>query len=487
MAHDVLVIGAGFGGLAAAVALRRAGVSDLVVLERADEIGGTWRDNTYPGCRCDVGSNLYSLSFAPNPDWSNTYSYQPEIQRYLLGVVERFHLRPLVRLGHEVTRVAFERTSGLWHVAGPWGERRARCVVLATGSLAEARLPDIPGIETFAGASVHTARWDDTVDLFGKRVAVVGTGASAIQVVPEVATVAAELTVFQRTPPWILPHGGRAVPERTRALYRWLPPLQRLARLRHYLERELLVLGFVKDPTRMARGEAMARAHLERQVADPDLRARLTPDYRLGCKRVLLSNDYYPALTRPNVRLVTEAIDRVEPTGLRRADGALTEVDAVVWATGFHVTDNPVVARVTDGDGRSLAEALAGRLDHYRGTTFPGYPNLFMLGGPNTGLGHSSVVFMMESQLRYVTETVRRALAENALIEPTADAAATWTGRLRDRLPSTVWGSGCASWYLAEGGVNTTIWPDFTFTFRRATRRFEPRDHRVAAAPATTA
>ncbi|HET8991087.1 MAG TPA: NAD(P)/FAD-dependent oxidoreductase [Acidimicrobiales bacterium] len=486
MAHDVVVIGAGFGGLAAAVALRRAGVSDCVVLERAEEIGGTWRDNTYPGCRCDVGSNLYSLSFAPNPDWSNTYSYQPEIQRYLLAVTERFHLRPLVRLGHEVTAVSFERTSGQWRVTGPWGERRARCVVLATGSLAEARLPDLPGVGTFAGRSVHTARWDDNVDLFAKRVAVVGTGASAIQVVPEIAAVAAELTVFQRTPPWILPHGGRAVPERIRALYRLLPPAQRLARLGHYLQRELLVLGFVQDPARLARGEAMARAHLEAQVADVALRERLTPDYRLGCKRVLLSNDYYPALTRPNVHLVTEAIERVEPTGLRTVDGAFTEVDAVVWATGFRVTDNPVVARVTDADGRSLADALVGRLDHYRGTTFPGYPNLFMLGGPNTGLGHSSVVFMMESQLRYVTAAVRRALAENALIEPTSQAAADWTGRLRERLPHTVWGSGCASWYLAEGGVNTTIWPDFTFAFRRATRRFEPRDHRVAAAPATT-
>ncbi|HQU26614.1 MAG TPA: NAD(P)/FAD-dependent oxidoreductase [Acidimicrobiales bacterium] len=485
MAHDVVVIGAGFGGLAAAVALRRAGVSDLVVLERADEIGGTWRDNTYPGCRCDVGSNLYSLSFAPNPDWTNTYSYQPEIQRYLLEVTERWRLRPLLRLDHEVTRVAFERTSGLWHVEGPWGERRARCVVLATGSLAEARLPAIPGIETFTGPSMHTARWDDAVELAGKRVAIVGTGASAVQVVPEVADVAAELTVFQRTPPWVLPHGGRAIPARTRALYRRLPPLQRLARLRHYLQRELLVLGFVKDPARLTRGEAMARAHLEAQVPDPDLRARLTPDYRLGCKRVLLSNDFYPALARSNVELVSEPIERLEPTGVRTRDGRLREVDVVVWATGFRVTDNPVVARVADADGRSLADALAGRLDHYRGTTFPGFPNLFMLGGPNTGLGHSSVVFMMESQLHYVTEAVSRALAEDALIEPTAEAARAWTGRLRERLPATVWGTGCASWYLTEAGVNTTIWPDFTFAYRRATRRFDARDHRVAAAPAT--
>ena len=485
MAHDVVVIGAGFGGLAAAVALRRAGVSDVVVLDRAAEVGGTWRDNTYPGCRCDVGSNLYSLSFAPNPEWSNTYSYQPEIQRYLVDVVERYHVRPLLRLGHEVTRVAFERTSGLWHVEGPFGVRRARCVVLATGSLSEPRLPAIPGIEAFAGPSMHTARWDDTVELAGRRVAVVGTGASAVQVVPEVAAVAGELTVFQRTAPWVLPHGGRAVPARTRALYRRLPPLQRLARLGHYLQRELLVVGFVEDPARLTRGEAMARAHLRAQVNDPDLRARLTPDYRLGCKRVLLSNDYYPALARANVELVTDAIERLEPTGVRTSDRKLHEVDVVVWATGFRVTDNPVVARVADADGRSLAEALAGRLDHYRGTTFPGFPNLFMLGGPNTGLGHSSVVFMMESQLRYVTGAVERALAEHALIEPTAEAARTWTGRLRDRLPATVWGTGCASWYLTETGVNTTIWPDFTFTFRHATRRFDARDHRVAAAPAT--
>lgn len=485
MTHDVVVLGAGFGGLAAAVALRRAGVSDLVVLERAGEVGGTWRDNTYPGCRCDVGSNLYSLSFAPNPGWTNTYSYQPEIQEYLRAVAERFHVRPLIRFSHDVERVSFERTSGLWHLSGPWGERRARCVVVATGSLAEPRLPDLPGIETFAGVSMHTARWDDRVELAGARVCVVGTGASAVQVVPELAGVARELTVLQRTPPWVLPHTGRPVGARTRALYRALPPVQRLARLRHYLQRELLVLGFVKDPRRMARGEAMARAHLERQVADPALRRALTPDYRLGCKRVVLSNDYYPALTRPDVRLVTTAIARVEPEGLRLTDGSLVACDAIVWATGFHVTDNPVAARVTDGDGRSLADALAGRLDHYRGTTFPGFANLFMLGGPNTGLGHSSVLFMQESQLRYVTAAVRRALGERALIEPTAAAAAAWTRSLRERMPSTVWGSGCASWYLTEAGVNTTIWPDFTLAFRRATRRFDPADHRVAAAPAT--
>lgn len=485
MAHDVIIIGSGFGGLAAAVALRRAGVADLVIYERAEEVGGTWRDNTYPGCRCDVGSNLYSLSFAPNPEWTNSYSYQPEIQRYLERVTERFALRPIIRFDHEVSRVEFERTSGLWHVGGPWGESRARCVVLATGSLAEPRQPDIDGLDTFAGVTMHTARWNHSVDLTGRRVAVVGTGASAIQVVPEVARVAGELTVFQRTPPWILPHTGREVPPRTRALYRRLPLAQRFARLRHYLERELLVLGFVKDPQRMARGESMALAHLERQVIDPAVRTALTPSYRLGCKRVLLSNDYYPALARPSVHLVTQPVVGAERDALRTADGSRYECDVIVWATGFRVTDNPVMNCVVGTNGVTLADALHGRLDHYRGTTFPGFPNLFMLAGPNTGLGHSSVVFMQESQLRYVTAAVKRALRERALIEPTAVAAARWTGALRDRMPHTVWGSGCASWYLTDEGVNTTIWPDFTLAFRRATRRFVPGDHRVVAAPTT--
>ncbi len=477
MAHDVVIVGSGFGGLAAARSLRRAGVSDLVVLERAGELGGTWRDNRYPGCRCDVGSNLYSFSFAPNPDWSNSYSTQPEIWRYLKEVAEEEGLAPLIRYHHEVRRADYDATRGEWRLDTSQGPVSARALVLATGGLAEPKLPDIPGLSSFAGPVVHTADWPEDLDLTGRRVGVIGTGASAIQVVPQIAPVVAHLDLFQRTPSWVLPHPGHPTKPSTRRLYRLLPPLQRLARWLHYWQREALVLGFVKDPSRMERGERQARAFLAATVADPATREALTPHYRMGCKRVLLSNDFYPALSRDTVELVTSPIERVEPAGVRTDDGELHELDVLVCATGFHVTDNPMAALVHGRDGRTLAEALSGTLPSYLGTSFPGMPNLVMLMGPNTVLGHSSVVFMMEAQLRYGTELITRALATGSRLEPTPVAAQRWTDAVRAKLPSTVWGSGCASWYLTSAGVNTTIWPDFTYRFRRATRHYRPSDH----------
>lgn len=482
MTIDVAIIGSGFGGLGAAVALRRAGVEDLVILERARDLGGTWRDNAYPGCRCDVASDLYSFSFAPNPEWTDTYSHQPEIWAYLRRVAHTYDLERLIRYSHEVTDVSFDEAAGLWRLTTSRGPIEARCVVLATGGLAEPRLPDIEGLASFAGPLMHTAAWDESVELAGHRVGVIGTGASAIQVVPQIAPRVAHLDVFQRTPPWVLPHLGHPVRERTRRLFRTLPLAQRLSRWTGYWRRELLVLGFVKDPSRMKKGEDMARQFLEAAVPDAALRATLTPTYRMGCKRVLISNDYYPALSRDNVDLITSPITRVEPDGVRTADGSFHALDALVVATGFHVTDNPTAQRVHGVGGHSLAEAFRGDMATYMGTTFSGFPNLVMLGGPNTALGHSSIIFMIESQLRYGVGLIRAALSRGVLIEPTARAASEWTSRVRQKLPSTVWGSGCESWYLNAAGVNTTIWPDFTFRFRHATRRYDPARHRVTPA-----
>lgn len=479
MIHDVVIIGSGFGGLGAAIALRQRGIDDVVILERANDVGGTWRDNVYPGCRCDVASNLYSFSFAPNPSWTNTFSFQPEIWRYLRDIADRFALRALIRFDHEMLGAAFDGELRLWRLTTSHGEYLARCLVLATGGLAEPRLPAISGLDAFAGRVVHTARWDPALDLAGRSVAVIGTGASAVQVVPSVAAQVASLAVFQRTPAWVLPHPGKPVPDSTQRLFRRSPLAQRLAREREYWTRELLVLGFVKDPERMARGEAMALAHLERQVHDPALRERLTPHYRMGCKRVLLSEDYWPTFNLPHVELVTDAIERIEPTGLRTSDGALREVDVVICATGFHVTDNPTAARVQGRDGQRLTDAFAGEHANYRGSTFPRFPNLFMLGGPNTGLGHSSIIFMHESQLRYVTRAVEFALQSRTTLEPTTRAAGAWTRRLRAKLATSVWATGCSSWYLNEAGLNTTIWPDFTFKFRLATRTFKASDHLI--------
>ena len=479
MVLDVAIIGSGFGGLAAALALREAGVEDFALFERANDVGGTWRDNTYPGCRCDVASNLYSLSSVPNPAWSNTYSYQPEIWAYLQGVATSNHLGERIHFGHDVESITFDDASRRWRLRTNHGAFEARAVILATGPLAEPRWPEIEGLDTFGGAVMHTARWDPNVELEHRRVAVIGTGASAVQAVPQIAPLVSHLELFQRTPVWVLPHLGHPVRERTRRLFRAVPLAQRLVRYWTYWRRELMVLGFVKDPERMTKAETMAKEFLAHQVSDPTLRERLTPHYRLGCKRVTISNDFYPALGLAHVELVTEAIAKVVANGLVTSDGHLHEADVVICATGFLVTDNPIGQRVR-AHGRVLADAFEGGLANYKGTTFPDFPNLFMLSGPNTGLGHSSIVFMEESQLNYVIGALRVALSSNALVAPTAEAAEAWTRSLQAKMPGTVWGSGCASWYLNRHGENTTIWPDFTFTFRRATRRFVRADHVIS-------
>jgi cation diffusion facilitator CzcD-associated flavoprotein CzcO len=481
MTLDVAVIGSGFGGLGAAITLRERGVTNIALFERARELGGTWRDNRYPGCRCDVASTLYSFSFAPNPKWTNTYSYQQEIWQYLSNVADRYRLRELIKFDHDVSDISFDPSAQLWRIRTTQGDYEAKCVILATGGLAEPRLPDIEGLSTFAGPIMHTARWDETVELEGKRVGVIGTGASSIQVVPQIAPVVERLEVFQRTPSWILPHLGRPVLERTKRIFSTLPFSEQLVRAKVYWCNELMVLGFVKNPNRMIQAETLSREHLARQINDPQLRERFTPAYRLGCKRVLISNDFYPAFNRDNVALVTEHIQSVEPSGMRTSDGSLHKFDVLVAATGFYVTDSPMAEKVHGVGGVALADAFRGALVNYKGTAFPGFPNFFMLGGPNTALGHSSIIFMHESQLNYATKAIRTALRADALVEPEAGAAQRWTTQLRSKLPTTVWGTGCSSWYLNAEGTNTTIWPDFTFTFRKATRRFDSRDHRISA------
>jgi cation diffusion facilitator CzcD-associated flavoprotein CzcO len=480
MSVDVAVIGSGFGGLGAAIRLRQSGVDDVVILERANDLGGTWRDNTYPGCRCDVASNLYSFSFAPNPQWTNTYSYQGEIWQYLQSVADKYNLRELIRYDHDVTDVSFDPSTRRWKLTTSQGNYDAKCVILATGGLAEPRLPNIKGIANFKGPMMHTARWDNAVELEGKRVAVIGTGASSIQTVPQIAPVVGSLELFQRTPSWVLPHLGRPVFERSKRLFSALPLSQRVVRAWGYWRREMMVLGFVKDPTRMTKAETMSREHLERQIKDETLREKLTPQYRLGCKRVLISNDFYPSLNRENVTLVTEGINSIEADGIRTSDGELHAVDVIIAATGFYVSDNPMATKVHGAHGQPLSDAFCGQLDNYKGTTFPDFPNFFMLGGPNTGLGHTSVIFMLESQLNYVAKAINVALKDDVLIEPKAHMAAKWSREIQAKLPGTVWGSGCSSWYLNADGQNTTIWPDFTFKYRQSTRHFDERDHRIS-------
>lgn len=485
---DVLVVGAGFSGLGAAIRLAGEGVDDLVVLERGTDVGGTWRDNSYPGAACDVPSHLYSYSFAPNPDWSRAFSPQGEIYDYIRGVARRTGVREKIRFGVEVTAVDFDEPRGRWTVRTSEGSYDARVVVLGVGALCEPRTPQIEGIEDFAGPVFHTARWDHSVPLEGRRVAVIGTGASAIQVVPAIAPRVAHLDVYQRTAPWVLPRMDRGYPEIERRAYRRIPGLQRVVRALQYASREFQVVGLTRSRAALAPIKAIGRAHLAMQVRDRRLRAAVTPRFEIGCKRILLSNTWYPALARENVDLVTEPITRVGPTGIVTADGAEHPADVLVVATGFHVTDSPFFERVRGSDGRTLADTWAqDGMEAYKGTTVSGYPNLFVLVGPATGLGHSSMIYMIESQLNYLAGAVRTMRERHLQTVDVRDVVQdAYNEELRQGTGRSVWTTGCRSWYLDDKGNAPAVWPDFTFTFRNQTREFDLSAYRRTAVGART-
>ena len=471
-----LIVGTGFAGLGTAVRLRQRGDEDFVVLERAGDVGGTWRDNTYPGCQCDVPSTLYSFSFAPNPDWTNTFPLQPEIWRYLRDVAHRFGVMSHIRFEHGVSAARWDDQNGRWQVATNRGEFSARFLVLGNGPLSEPSIPDFPGLQTFAGATYHSARWDHGHDLSGERVAVVGTGASSIQFVPEIQPVVGRLQLYQRTPPWVLPHPKRDVSRAERWLYRNLPLSQLVLRAATYVGRESMILGFTVNPRLMSPLERLGLRNIRKHVDDPQLQRKLTPRYRIGCKRIIISDDYYPALNQPNVDVITERIAEIRAHSIVTADGVERPVDTIIMATGFRVTDPPIAERICGMQERTLAEAWQGSPQAYRGTTIAGFPNLFILAGPNTGLGHTSLVYMIESQIAYVMDCLRY-LERNGVdvIDIRADAQSRYNDELRERMRGTVWMTGgCASWYIDRTGRNSTLWPTFTLPFRRRTAHFDP-------------
>jgi cation diffusion facilitator CzcD-associated flavoprotein CzcO len=477
---SVAIVGSGFSGIGLAIRLRQAGVEDFAVLERGAGVGGTWHFNTYPGCACDVPSHLYSFSFAPNPGWSRTYSRQPEIRDYLERVVDDFGVREKIRLGCEVKTARWDGEA--WDIETSAGPLRARVLVSATGPLVEPKIPPFPGLDRFAGPAFHSARWDHSVDLAGKRVAAVGTGASAIQFVPAIAPKVARLHVFQRTPPWVMPHSSRPITRTEKRIYAKLPLAQRLVRGGIYAGRELLVLGFVKQPRIMRGIEKIAERHMRGAIDDPALLAKVRPGYTIGCKRILPSNEWYPALARDNVELVTDPIAEVRERSIVSESGAAREVDAIVFGTGFHVVDMPVARMVRGRDGRTLEEAWQGSPRAHLGTTVAGFPNLFILLGPNTGLGHSSMVYMIESQIAYVMDALRE-LRRNGhrTVEVRPDVQERYNRDVQRRMKRTVWSTGCKSWYLDEQGNNPTLWPDWTWRFRRRTSRFDPAEYLLRA------
>jgi cation diffusion facilitator CzcD-associated flavoprotein CzcO len=482
---DVAIVGSGFSGLGMAIRLKQEGRSDFVVLERGTEVGGTWHYNTYPGCACDVPSHLYSYSFAPNPDWTQTYSPQGEIGAYLRRCADRFGVRSHVRLSTTVKSAEWDEQAGRWLIETDRGSLSARVIVAGMGPLAEPKIPDIPGLDRFEGATFHSARWDHDHDLKGERVASIGTGASAIQLVPSIQPDVEKLHVFQRTPPWVFPHSNRPTTRFERRLYRAFPMLQKLVRGGVYAARETFVIGFVKKPRLMKVAEKLARAHMRRQIDDPELLEKVTPDYTIGCKRILPSNKWYPALGQPNVELVTSGIAEVREHSIVTEDGVEREVDTIIYSTGFMVTDMPVGKQVRGRDGRTLDETWEGSPRAHLGCTVPGFPNFFMLLGPNTGLGHSSMVYMIESQIAYVLGALRAMeQADAAALEVRPEAASGFNERLEEQLDGTVWNTGCASWYLDDTGRNATLWPDWTWRFRQRTASFDAPSYELHGAPA---
>jgi cation diffusion facilitator CzcD-associated flavoprotein CzcO len=472
--HRIAIVGTGFSGLGMAIRLRQEGEEDFVLLERADDIGGTWRDNTYPGCRCDVPSHLYSFSFAPNPNWSSTFSPQEEILDYLKDCAERFGVMPHVRFGTELESASWDDGEQVWEIETSRGPITSDILVAAQGPLSEPSLPEVPGIDGFEGKAFHSAQWDHDHELTGERVAVIGTGASAIQFVPEIQPTVAQLHVFQRTAPWVIPHRNRPLKTWERTLYRLFPPAQLAMRAAIYWARELFVLQF----RHRAVGRLLERIplrHLHAQIKDPDLRRKLTPDYRMGCKRILPTDEWYPALAKPNVEVITGGITEIRPHSVVGADGTEREVDTIIFGTGFHVTDVPIADRVTARDGRTLAEHWHGSMQAYKGTTVAGYPNLFFLVGPNTGLGHTSIVYMIESQIAYVLGALRAMRSHRAdTLEVREDAQAAYNEELDRMTDGTVWVTGgCTSYYIDRNGHNSALWPTYTWPFRRRLREFD--------------
>jgi cation diffusion facilitator CzcD-associated flavoprotein CzcO len=480
----VAVIGAGVSGLGAGIRLRQAGRADFVILERAAAVGGTWRDNTYPGCTCDIPSHLYSFSFAPNPGWSHSFSRQPEIRSYLTHLSERHQLAHHLHVATEVRQARWDAASARWRLHTSRGELTADVLIAAAGPLSEPSLPDLPGLADFPGPVFHSARWDHQVSLAGQRVAVVGTGASAVQIVPAIQPTVARLTLFQRTPAWVMPRRDRRISPAEKWLYRRVPAAQRLVRAGLHASRETLVVGFVQQPGLLRAAQRIARRHLARAVPDPELRARLTPEYVLGCKRVLLSNDFYPALTQPNAELVASGLARVDGRTLIAQDGTARDADAIIFATGFHVTDMPVASRVYGTAGVTLAEAWRPGMSALRGTTVPGFPNLCLVIGPNTGLGHNSLIHIVEAQLGYILDYL--AVLDRtgaAALDARPDAQRRWEAGITRRMASSVWTTGgCTSWYLAADGRNPTLWPGSVRGFRQATRRVSLDEYQLIPA-----
>lgn len=481
--YKIAIIGAGFSGLGMAINLQKSGERNFILFEREHRVGGTWWVNQYPGCGCDVASHLYSFSFELYPDWSRMYASQPEIHAYLERCVEKYGLEPRLRLSTAIRELRYDEKDSRWHLRDGSGRcYSAQFVVSGVGALSTPALPDIKGIGTFTGKTFHSQQWDHDYDLRGKRVAVIGTGASAIQFVPQIQPQVARLDLYQLTPPWIVPKLDREMTSAEKQRFRERPIAQRFLRNKLYWINESRVPGFNSFRPMMRIAKRLAERHRVRQLPDPELRRRVTPEYAIGCKRILISNDYYPAISQPNVELITSHIAEVTPKGIRTVDGKMRNVDAIIFGTGFNVSAAVPRGMIFGRGGVDLADAWSNGQEAYKGTAVAGFPNYFILLGPNTGLGHNSIIYMIEAQIAYIMDALATVKAKGVQsLEVKPEAQRGWNEWIQRKLSKTVWNTGgCRSWYLhPESGRNFTIWPGFTWRFRWLMRRFDSEAYRL--------
>jgi cation diffusion facilitator CzcD-associated flavoprotein CzcO len=479
--HSVVIIGAGFGGLGMAIRLKAQGQDDIVIIEKGSDVGGCWRDNTYPGAACDVPSHLYSFSFERHYPWSRRFAPQREIFAYQQHCARKYDVYRHMRFNTEVAKASFDEAQGVWAITLTNDETIfARILITATGQLNQPAYPKMPGIDAFKGAHFHSARWDHSVDLKGKTVAVIGTGASAIQFVPEVAQVAGKVMLFQRSAAHVLAKPDRAYSEREHRILKKFPITQTLDRLKIYIANEARVLGFTSLQKAMTLFEWQFKQQLKKFIKDPELREKLTPDYPIGCKRILMSNDYYPALAQNHVEVINQGISEVTATGVVDSEGKHHDVDVIIYGTGFQATDFLTPMTITGRDGIALNDAWRDGAEAYLGISVNGFPNLFMLYGPNTNLGHNSIIYMLESQIHYVQQCIAAIDSQKLRsLEVRSFVQVNFNDRVQSKISDTVWNKGCHSWYKTESGKNTNNWPGFTFNYRCQTDKVDLNDYDI--------
>mgnify|MGYP001570123449 CR=1 FL=1 len=483
-AITIAIIGTGFGGLGLAIKLKKAGFNNFTLFEKASDVGGVWRDNTYPGAACDVPSHLYSFSFEQDLGWEHRFGKSEEIYQYLRYCADKYDIRPHIRFNTEIAGADFDESTGRWTLHTSTAEtHQAQVMVAAVGQLNRPAYPRLKGLENFQGKTFHSATWDHHYNLTGKRVAVIGTGASAIQFVPEIVKHVAHIDLYQRSAPYVLPKPDKAYAPLAKLLFRQVPFLQTLDRAWQYSYHELRQLGFTNTINEMAIVEHMFHRHIRDIVKDNKFRHRLTPDYPIGCKRILISNHWYKALIEPNVDVISDDITEVLPNGIRTSDGQLREVDVIIYGTGFTATDFLAPMQITGVAGRDLKQAWKDGAEAYLGLTVSGFPNLFMLYGPNTNLGHNSIVYMLESQINYVVDAVRK-LDRGSLryLNLRTDIEDDFNQEVQQRMKKTVWAQGCTSWYQTATGKNTNNWPGHTFEYRKRTQHLNLDHYHVVEA-----